>query len=146
MIPDFRFNKKITKYLLKSSVKDNGIITPLSLSWKLDNTDKIYGSVYKDLWGHNHSFIIQKFDENLYRIVYPDKHNQLHLYSIGDIEKYLKIIGVEEIIPVTGDSEEERIIFSSIKLTLEGLKTLPHSGIIEIEEERVYVYDFTNNE
>lgn len=133
MTPNLRFNKNITKTLIKSIPEEK--LTLQALNWRLDNTRKVYGSYHKGLFKTT-MFLLQRIDEDMYRLLTVNNKNECRCYLIEDIKLYMKVIGIEEIDLV--DTED-------IYEALEDTKVLPNTGIIVIdEEESVFVYDHEN--
>lgn len=129
MTPNLRFNKAITKRLLKSQVPKDMQVSKLSMDWGLENGDKIYGSICKGLF-KSHNFVIQKQGE-FYRILYVDG-GHINVYIIDNMEEYINLIGISELI--SSDKEMAISILNTSKI-------LPSSGIIYIEDETLFVYD-----
>lgn len=133
MTPNLRYNKKMTKHLIKASTKNK--TRKDTIDWNIDNNfKKIYG-IYDPGIFNNTYFILQKMDNDVYRIINIFNRNKISFYLIEDIEEFLDMIGVEELI---SDSIED-----TLKLITETVK-LPSSGIIHIEDGRVYMYEHTN--
>ena len=93
MTPNLRFDRKITKKLLKSIPDKEDRITPQTILWGIDNTNNIYGSWSEDIFGRTTIFIIYKFKENLYRLVVSNEKGLVSLYLIDNIDDYLDFIG-----------------------------------------------------
>lgn len=134
MIPNLRFNKKVTKQLLKAAIPKEHHIKLNSIEWNHENGNKIYGLIYQG-WFKNTVYFLQRLDEGRYRLVKIDGSPMCDFYLIHDIETFLNQIGVE--ILELPNPEKVREAF-------EGTKDVPNSGIIIIEEGELYVYDHKN--
>lgn len=132
MTPDFRFNKKITKELLYSSPKES-LITEMSLDWKLNNNNCIYGSIKTNFLRNDTIFLLNKEEEN-YRLFNINKDG-MNIYAIDDIDSYLKLIGAEELF--TEDIQKEEIL-KMLKI----ISSFPCTGYIKIDNDKIFVYDF----
>jgi len=133
--PNLRFNKKITKKLLKSIPDEEDRLSPQTILWNMENTNKIYGSWSKDLFGKTTIFMIYKFKENLYRLVVSNEKGLTSLYLIDNIDSYLEYIGAEEL-----ELQNQNEILKALDQT----SVLPNTGIICIDEEKIFVYDHAN--
>lgn len=138
MTPNLRFNKSMTKLLIKSIPNDT--LSLNSLNWRLDNTKEIYGSYCRGIFTKNIMFFLQRMEEDKFRLLVIGDKGSCNCYLIDDIEQYLKVIGITKIEPV--DKEDEDQLYEAVNET----KAIPNTGIIIIdEEENIFVYDHTNN-
>lgn len=136
MTPNLRFNKKITRKLINSSPDEEERLNPQTVIWNLENSDnKIYGSWYKNIFGKTTIFIIYKFKENLYRLVVSNETGLHALYLIDNIDDYLKTVGAQEL-----EIQNQE----SILIALEHTSKLPNTGIVCVDEEKIFVYDHTD--
>ena len=134
MIPNLRFNKKMTKKLIASTPDENIKKNKIGLDWAIENTNKIYGSYYSTLFGTT-LFIIQKKSEDMYRLIIADKKGICGFYIIDDIEDYLEFIGVEELF-----FDNQDTLVDAIKETT----AYPNTGIINIDGGKIFVYEHKN--
>lgn len=136
MTPNLRFNKKMTKLLIKAMPQES--ITLHTLKWKLENTNNIYGCYYKGLF-KTQMFFIQPMEDDMFRLLAIGDKGECNCYIIDDMESFMNVVGAEEIKPV--DSEAREDLYNAVMET----KALPNTGIIMVdEEESIYVYDHTN--
>lgn len=135
MTPNLRFNKKITKKLLKSIPDTEDKLNPQTIIWNMENSNRVYGSWSKDIFGKTTIFMLYQFKPNLYRLVVSNEKGLTSLYLIDNIEDYLEFIGAQEL--------ELRNQDEIIK-ALDQTSVLPNTGIICIDEEKIFVYDHAN--
>ena len=133
--PNLRFNKSLTKKILKSCPEDR--ISRTAIDWHLDAGDKVYGSYFLGWFNRtSYMFLLQRVGKDDYRLVVPDHKTGLcFFYLIDDIDAYLDYVGVEEL-----DVE-------SVENTVKALKDtegIPHTGLITIEENKLFVYEHEN--
>lgn len=131
MIPNLRFNKKMTKKLIASTPNESIKKNKIGLDWAIENTNKIYGSYYSTLFGAT-LFIIQKKSEDMYRLIIADKKGICGFYIIDDIEEYLEFIGVEELF-----FDNQDTLVDAIKETA----NYPNTGIVNIDGGKIFVYE-----
>ena len=131
MTPNLRFNKSLTKKLIKSIPCEENKKNKNSLDWALENTNKLYGSFYSSVFGIS-LFIIQKKSEDMYRIIASNNKGVYGFYIIDDINEYLNFIGVEELF-----FDNQELISAIIEETLE----YPNTGIINIDDGRIFIYE-----
>lgn len=131
MTPNLRFNKSLTKKLIKSIPYEENKKNKESLDWALENTNKLYGSFCSSVFGIN-LFIIQKKSEDMYRIIASNNKGVYGFYIIDDINEYLDFIGVEELF-----FDNQELISAIIEETLE----YPNTGIINIDDGRIFIYE-----
>ena len=131
MIPNLRFNKKMTKKLIASIPEENIKKNKLGLDWAIDNTNKIYGSCYSTLF-ETTLFMIEKKSEDMYRLIIADKKGICGFYIIDDIEEYLEFIGVEELF-----FDNQDTLVDAIKETT----NYPNTGIVNIDGGKIFVYE-----
>ena len=134
MTPNLRFNKKLTKQLIKASSNIEGSNTLLSINWNIDNKDKVYGLENIGLF-HSIMFYLQKIDEERFRLVVADGNPLCKFFMIDDIEKFIETVGVKLL---ELDKPEE------IHEALKGAMRCPNNGIITVENDEVFVYEHTN--
>ena len=131
MTLNLRFNKSLTKKLIKSIPCEENKKNKKSLDWALENTNKLYGSFCSSMFGIS-LFIIQKKSEDMYRIIASNNKGLYGFYIIDDINEYLDFIGVEELF-----FDNQELISAIIEETLE----YPNTGIINIDDGRIFVYE-----
>lgn len=134
MIPNLRFNKKVSKELIKASIPAEHRIKLHSIEWNFENGDKVYGLIYQG-WFKKAVYFLQRIDEERYRLVRVDGGPMCDFYLITDIDQFLELIGVE-ILDLPDPNK--------IRTAFEGTIDVPNSGIILIEEGELYVYDHKN--
>lgn len=136
MTPNLRFNKRLTKKLLKASPKEDKKVSLLSINWNIENGNKIYG--LEDIgWFKTTAFFLQKVNEDMYRLVVSDGSPLCGFYIIDDIEQFIEYVGIQIL-----ETEEEDC--PTLTKALEESKSFPNTGIIIVENERVYVYEHSN--
>ena len=135
MTPNLRFNKKITKKLLKSIPDTEDKLNPQTIIWNMENSNRVYGSWSKDIFGKTTIFMLYQFKPNLYRLVVSNEKGLTSLYLIDNIEDYLEFIGAQELKLQNQDE---------IIKALDQTSVLPNTGIICIDEEKIFVYDHAN--
>lgn len=135
MTPNLRFNKKITKKLLKSIPDTEDKLNPQTIIWNMENSNRVYGSWSKDIFGKTTIFMLYQFKPNLYRLVVSNEKGLTSLYLIDNIEDYLEFIGAQELELQNQDE---------IIKALDQISVLPNTGIICIDEEKIFVYDHAN--
>lgn len=131
-IPNLRFNKGLTRKLIKSSPKEK--LNSNTIKWHLENDDKLYGSFADNIFGTT-LFFIQYDGVDRYRLIVAKSNGFLGIYLIDDIDSYLEYIGAERL-EMTDDE--------SVSGAIDAALTLPNTGIIKISDEKIYVYDHTN--
>lgn len=124
-------NKKNTKYLKKAS-KDIPMISKRTLDWNLENNDALYGCITKSLFGKQKTFLIEK-NEGIYRLLCWN--GDINFYIIEDIDAFLKLVGVEPL-------EIEDGFIEKVRESLAFARTLPSTGILSIQEQEVFLYDY----
>lgn len=133
MTPNLRFNKKLTKQLIKAIPDEEEKVSLLHLKWNMDNGNNIYGLAIEG-WLRSKIFYLQRIDEDRFRLVSSEGPG---FYIIDDIEEFLQVVGVRRL-EFTDDSE--------IKQALEEAVVFPNTGIILIEDGKIFVYDHENYE
>lgn len=136
MTPNLRFNKKLTKKLLKASPKEKDKVSLLSINWNLQNSNKIYGLENIGLFKTT-AFFLQLVDDNMYRLVISDGSPLCGFYIIDDIENFIDFIGIRVI---EADEEDAENINQALELS----KSFPNTGIIVVDDGRVFVYEHSN--
>lgn len=136
MTPNLRFNKKLTKKLLKASPKEKDKVSLLSINWNLQNSNKIYGLENIGLFKTT-AFFLQLVDDNMYRLVISDGSPLCSFYIIDDIESFIDFIGIQVI---ETDEEEAENINQALELS----KNFPNTGIIVVDDGRIFVYEHSN--
>ena len=136
MTPKLRFNKKLTKKLLKASPKEKDKVSLLSINWNLQNSNKIYGLENIGLFKTT-AFFLQLVDDNMYRLVISDGSPLCGFYIIDDIESFIDFIGIQVI---EADEEDAENINQALELS----KSFPNTGIIVVDDGRVFVYEHSN--
>lgn len=135
MTPNLRFNKKITKKLLKSIPDTEDKLNPQTIIWNMENSNRVYGSWSKDIFGKTTIFMLYQFKPNLYRLIVSNEKGLTSLYLIDNIEDYLEFIGAQEL-----ELQNQDEIIKALDQT----SVLPNTGIICIDEEKIFVYDHAN--
>lgn len=135
MTPNLRFNKKITRKLLKSIPDIEDKLNPQTIIWGMENSNRVYGSWSKDIFGKTTIFMLYQFKPNLYRLVVSNEKGLTSLYLIDNIEDYLEFIGAQEL-----ELQNQDEIIKALDQT----SVLPNTGIICIDEEKIFVYDHAN--
>lgn len=134
MTPNLRFDKSLTKKLLKSSKGEK--LNATSIKWNLENNpDKIYGSYYTNLFGTVYGFFIQRIDEETYRMVMITSKGKMMLFIIDDINLYLEQITVQELFV-----QNKQLMIDVFAET----KKLLSAGLVVIEEDKTYIYVHSN--
>ena len=134
MTPNLRFDKSLTKKLLKSSKGEK--LSTVSIKWNLENNpDKIYGSYYTNLFGTVYGFFIQRIDEETYRMVMITSKGKMMLFIIDDIDLYLEHITVQELFV-----ENKQLMIDVFAET----KKLLSAGLVVVEEDKTYIYVHSN--
>ena len=134
MTPNLRFNKKLTRKLIKAIPKDSFKPTLLSIEWNMENGNNVYGLMYTGLFKGT-TFFLQRTEPNRYRLVVLDGSPLCSFYIIDDIEKFLDVIGVEVL-----DLENAEDIRAALEETL----IVPNTGIIIIDNDEVFIYEHEN--
>jgi hypothetical protein len=134
MTPNLRFNKSLTRKLLKSSPAKEDRSSLLTVNWNIDNKTKVFGSC--DIgWFKSTMFFLQKMEEDRFRLVVSDGNPLCKFFLIDDIEKFLDVIGVQIL-----DMENTDNVIEALEQTA----VCPNCGIIVVENEEVYVYEHEN--
>lgn len=134
MTPNLRFDKSLTKKLLKSSKGEK--LNATSIKWNLENNpDKIYGSYYTNLFGTVYGFFVQRIDEETYRMVMITSKGKMMLFIIDDIDLYLEQITVQELFV-----QNKQLMIDVFTET----KKLLSAGLVVIEEDKTYIYVHSN--
>ena len=134
MTPNLRFNKKLTRKLIKAIPKDSFKPTLLSIEWNMENGNNVYGLMYTGLFKGT-TFFLQRTEPNRYRLVVLDGSPLCSFYIIDDIEKFLDVVGVEVL-----DLENAEDIRAALEETL----IVPNTGIIIIDNDEVFIYEHEN--
>lgn len=135
MIPNLRFNKRLTRYLLNS--KSANPMKAESIQWNIENhPENTYGT-YIDTLFKTYIFIIQPYVGNVYRLVVLHDRGIYGMYLLEDLNLYTKYIPAG----LLNTNIEQKLVDA-----LEELKEMPNSGILEIDEdeEKIYLYDHKN--
>lgn len=135
MTPNLRYNKKLTNYLIKSIPSEDRKINPQTVIWNLENdTDRIYGLCY-DGWFKRVTFLLQKVDDERYRLVVTDGRPVCNFYIIDDLEEFLNFVGVELMEYEDTKGMKDALVETAI---------VPNTGIIMVDENKIYIYDHKN--
>ena len=134
MTPNLRFNKKLTRKLIKAIPKDSFKPTLLSIEWNMENGNNVYGLMYAGLFKGT-TFFLQRTEPNRYRLVVSDGSPLCSFYIIDDIEKFLDVVGVEVL-----DLENAEDIRAALEETL----IVPNTGIIIVDNDEVFMYEHEN--
>lgn len=124
------FNKKITKQLIKASNKAEGM-TKCRLDWLEENKQSICGNIYENWFSGNTVFIVSGFG-NEYKL-FCSRNDELSIYLIEDIEEFLKFIKIGELM----STNKEAMVKA-----LNNIKPLPATGIVVIQNDKIFLYDF----
>lgn len=135
MTPNLRFNRKMTKKLLKSTPPEEEKLSTQTILWNIENSNRFYGSWSKNIWGKTTIFMIHKFKEDLYRLIVTNEKGLVSLYLIDNISDYLNYIGAEELAMTNGEE---------LLQAIEQIKVMPNTGIICIDKDKIFVYDHSN--
>ena len=128
---DLRFNRKNTKTLLKGSAPLGDLrMSKLRLDWLLDQ-NKMVGCIYHRWWKADIVFYIVRKD-NEYRLA-SLFDNCPNVYIIEDIEVFVNYLGIDELVT---DAGEEVLIDA-----MEKIADLPATGIIQIADNKIYLFD-----
>ena len=95
MTPNLRYNKSLTRKLIKAIPKEKNNITLSNIEWNMENQNNVYGLKYHGLF-RSTIFFLQRVNEVEYRLVIPEgSYPVCNFYIIDNIEAFLDIIGVE---------------------------------------------------
>lgn len=131
-LPNLRFNKTLTKRLIKSSPEEK--VNIQTIKWHLENSNQNFGS-YTDGLFKTTLFFLQQMEEDRFRLVIAQSDGFLGIYIIDDIDAYLNYIGAMRL-EMLDDTEVSRILNTA--------KELPNTGIICIDEDKIFIYDHKN--
>ena len=123
------FNRPNTKKLIEASHNNSGM-NLIRLNWLLDNRETFFGCVHKK-WFRKTVYIIMR-DENEYRL-FCDDGKRIYIYLIEDIEEFLDFINIEELY-----TTKQEAVRNDMKRIME----LPSSGVILIQNKKLFLYDF----
>lgn len=132
MTPNFRFNKKLTKSLLKSIPCEEEKLIKQTIDWNLDQGNVILGSWSDGWFGNNTIFILLRRGEN-YCLVIGGNKGIYGIYMIDDINEYIDYIGIEKL---------DLINTEELLSALKNIEDFPLNGIIVINEEKIFIYDY----
>lgn len=134
MVPNLRFNRKLTKKLIKAMPKDR-VTSLLNINWAYDNSeDRVYGLCHTGLFKST-MFYLQRIDEDRYRLVVADGKPMCSFYLIDDIEQFLNVVGAELL-----DLEDPK----AAKDAVEKAVICPSTGMLVIENDEIFIYDHKN--
>jgi hypothetical protein len=128
------FNRKRTKALIKASQSAEGM-TKLRLDWLEQNKQSVCGNIYESWFSDNTVFVVTSYG-NEYKLI-CSKRNELAIYLIEDIEEFLKFINIGELISVDK---------GAMNRALENVRPLPATGVVIIQNEKLFLYDFRGYE
>lgn len=134
MTPNLRYNKSLTRKLIKSIPDSEFKPTLLNIEWNMENGHNVYGLKHEGLFKTT-VFFLQRLEENRYRLVVSDGQPICSFYIIDDIEKFLNVVGVE-ILELDNARE--------IRKALEETVIVPNTGIMIINEDEIFIYDHAN--
>ena len=135
MTPNLRFNKKLTRKLIKAIPNKSDYKPTLSsIEWNMDNGSKVYGLIYEGLF-RGTTFFLQRTEPNRYRLVVSDGSPLCSFYIIDDIEKFLDVVGVD-ILELENSSDVHKALEETI--------IIPNTGIIMVDDDEVYIYEHKN--
>lgn len=134
MTPNLRFNKKLTRKLIKAAPNQDYKPTLTAIEWNMDNGSNVYGLTYLGFFKST-TFFLQRTEPNRYRLVVSDGSPICSFYVIDDIEKFLDVIGVEVL-----DLENPDEVRSALEETI----IIPNTGILMIDGEEIYLYEHRN--
>lgn len=134
MVPNLRFNRKLTKKLIKAIPKER-TTSLLSINWAYDNSnDRIYGLCHTGLFKST-MFYLQRMEEDRFRLVVADGSPLCSFYLIDDIEQFLNVVGVEQL-----ELEEPE----TARAAVDNAVICPSTGILVIEDDEIFIYDHKN--
>lgn len=128
------FNRKRTKALIKASQSAEGM-TKLRLDWLEQNKQSVCGNIHESWFSDNTVFVVTSYG-NEYKLI-CSKRNELAIYLIEDIEEFLKFINIGELISVDK---------GAMNRALENVRPLPATGVVIIQNEKLFLYDFRGYE
>lgn len=128
------FNRKRTKTLIKASQSAEGM-TKLRLDWLEQNKQSVCGNIYESWFSDNTVFVVTSY-RNEYKLI-CSKRNELAIYLIEDIEEFLKFINIGELVSVDK---------GAMNRALENVRPLPATGVVIIQNEKLFLYDFRGYE
>ena len=131
MMPNLRYNKSLTRTLIKSSPNEEDKITLASIKWNMENKKNVYGLVHHGLFKTT-VFFLQCVENEQYRLVVSDGSPYCNIYIIDNIEKFVDAIGLGIL---DWDNMDE------VYAALEETATIPATGILIIDDNEVYLYD-----
>lgn len=137
MTPNLRYNKRLTKRLVKGAPSEDEKVVFTSVKWHLENeTDRLFGIRYDGLIGKGITFFLQRKEEDTYRLVVADNQPLCGFFLIDDIERFMEVIGVEIL-----DMIEPEKLAQSLRDT----EICPNTGIVKIDEDgKVFIYEHSN--
>ena len=124
------FNKKRTKQLIKASQTAEGM-SKCRLDWLEENKQSVCGNIYESWFSGNTVFIVSSFG-NEYKL-FCSRNDELSIYLIEDIEEFLKFINIGEL--MSTDRE-------AMAKALNNVKPLPANGVVVIQNNKIFLYDF----
>lgn len=137
MTPNLRYNRKLTKRLVKGAPKEEDRIVFQSVQWHLENeTDRLFGIRYDGLIGKGTTFFLQKTEKDVYRLVVADNQPLCGFFIIDDIERFMEVVGVQIL-----DMIEPEKLAESLRETA----ICPNTGIVKIDDDDcVFIYEHSN--
>ena len=125
---NLRFNRPLTKKLLKSVISEDRKVNFQSMDWGQENTDNLYGSIYWRPFLGGYIFFVHK-EEERYKLIVVNKNGLVGIYIISDIEEFMSMIPV-------GKIDKDKFINNK-----ELFNGLGQTGYIQIEDGALYLYD-----
>lgn len=132
MMPNLRYNKKLSKMLNK--LKANGKVPGLTFSqliWHTENSEKIFINECNTLFSSNR-FIITYYEERG-RLFHINKSGICSVYLIEDMEGFLSKCNFYMRIPK-----------ENLYHLLKNSSILPFSGIVRSDEDGIQIYNHKN--
>ena len=124
------FNKKKTKQLIKASHIATGM-SKYRLDWLEENKRSVCGTIYESWFSGNTVFIVTNY-ENEYKLI-CSHGDELAIYLIEDIEEFLNFINIGELM----STNKEAMVKA-----LNDVKPLPATGVVVIQNDKIFLYDF----
>jgi hypothetical protein len=124
------FNKKKTKQLIKASHIATGM-SKYRLDWLEENKRSVCGTIYESWFSGNTVFVVTRY-ENEYKLICSHL-DELSIYLIEDIAEFLDFIKIEEL-----ESSNKGALVKA----LDNVKPLPATGVVVIQNNKIFLYDF----
>lgn len=133
MTPNLRYNKRLTKKLVRGIPAEEDRIAFQSVQWHLENdTDRLFGIRYDGLFKST-TFFLQKTEKDVYRLVACDNQPLCGFFLIDDLERFMEVVGVQIIDLIEPDE---------IVKGLREARICPNTGIVKVDEDdKVFIYE-----